>query len=279
MRAGSCYDFCGARNFTMSLLLPVGTLWWRELVRFYRQRGRLLGALGMPLIFWIFIGSGIGASFQPPVSDGGVNYLEYFYPGTMIMIVLFTSIFSSISVIEDRREGFLLSVLVAPVSRSGVVLGKVLGGATLAFVQGFLFVAAAPLVGIPLNPYKILVLAGILFVTAFSLAALGFVFAWRSDSTQGFHAVMNVLLFPMWVLSGAIFPSSGAAAWVGWIMKVNPLTYELAAIRHVLYEPGRAGLGDLPSFSFSLLMTGLFTLGVFSISFLVVRRRTVRSLG
>jgi len=263
----------------MNILLSIGTLWWRELVRFYRQRGRLLGALGMPLIFWLFIGSGIGMSFQSPASGGEMNYLEYFYPGTMIMIVLFTAIFSTISVIEDRREGFLLSVLVAPVSRSGVVLGKVLGGSTLAFLQGFLFLLAAPVVGIPLSVEKVVLLAGILFLSAFSMTALGFVFAWQSDSTQGFHAVMNVLLFPMWMLSGAIFPISGAATWVGWIMKFNPLTYELAAIRHVLYGPGLVRLTDIPSLSVSLLVTGLFTIGVAIVSFLVAARRTVRSLG
>ena len=263
----------------MNFLLPLGTLWWRELVRFYRQRSRLLGALATPLVFWLLIGSGIGASFRPPSAPAGINYLEYFYPGTIVLIILFTAIFSTISVIEDRREGFLLSVLVAPMSRSVLALGKILGGATLAFLQGFLFVLVAPLVGIPLNFEKVVLLAGVLFLIAFSLTALGFAFAWHIDSTQGFHAVMNLLLFPMWLLSGAIFPPSGASTWVGWIMKINPLAYEVAAVRHIFYEQGPFLEAELPSFPSSVLVSAAFGLVVFLASFAVVQRRSIRTLG
>src|SRR6266700_6887687 len=108
------------------LLLPAFTLWWREVVRFYRQRTRVVGVIASPVLFWLVIGSGFGSSFRSGV--GSQHYLDYFYPGALIMIVLFTSIFTMMSVIEDRKEGFLLSVLVAPVSRSAIVLGKVLGG-------------------------------------------------------------------------------------------------------------------------------------------------------
>ena len=120
-------------------LIPAASLWWREVVRFYRQRARVVGVIASPLLFWIVIGSGFGTSFK----FGGQHYLDYFFPGALIMIVLFTAIFTMMSVIEDRKEGFLLSVLVAPVSRSVIVLGKVLGGATLATLQG-LFCVFAP---------------------------------------------------------------------------------------------------------------------------------------
>lgn len=263
----------------MSFLLPTGTLWWREIVRFYRQRSRVLGALGTPLVFWLFIGSGIGASFRPPSAPAGTNYLEYFYPGTMVLIILFTAIFSTISVIEDRKEGFLLSVLVAPVSRSGLALGKILGGATLAFLQGFLFVLVAPLVGISLEVGKIVLLAGILFLIAVSLTSLGFALAWKINSTQGFHSIMNLLLFPMWLLSGAIFPPSGASTWVGWLMKINPLTYELAAVRHILEGYNPALELEVASFSHCLLVTVLFGLVAFLASFTVVQQRSVKTLG
>ena len=202
-----------------------------------------------------------------------MNYLEYFYPGTIVLIILFTAIFSTISVIEDRREGFLLSVLVAPMSRSGVALGKILGGATLAFFQGFLFVLVAPLIGIPMDWQKVVLLAGILFVMAFSLTALGFALAWRMDSTQGFHAVMNLLLFPMWLLSGAVFPPSGASTWVEWIMKINPLTYQLAVVRHIFYGEVPLLKAELPSLSTALLVSVAFGAAVFLASFLVVRAR------
>ena len=118
------------------ILLPAFTLWWREIVRFYRQRARVVGVIASPLLFWIVIGSGFGTSFRSGEGPGQDHYLDYFFPGALIMIVLFTAIFTMMSVIEDRKEGFLLSVLVAPVPRSAIVLGKVLGGTTLAAAQG-----------------------------------------------------------------------------------------------------------------------------------------------
>ncbi|HEY8670978.1 MAG TPA: ABC transporter permease, partial [Terriglobales bacterium] len=121
------------------LLLPAFTLWWREVVRFYRQRTRVAGVIASPIVFWLVIGSGFGTSLRTNGAGPSQHYLDYFYPGALIMIVLFTSIFTMMSVIEDRKEGFLLSVLVAPVSRSAIVLGKVLGGTTLATIQGLIF--------------------------------------------------------------------------------------------------------------------------------------------
>src|SRR5881275_2192005 len=128
-------------------LLPALSLWWREIVRFYRQPSRVVGVIASPILFWLVIGSGFGTSIRSG-GAGGENYLKYFFPGALIMIVLFTSIFTMMSVIEDRKEGFLLSVLTAPVPRSAIVLGKVLGGTTLAAIQGLIFLAFAPLVGV-----------------------------------------------------------------------------------------------------------------------------------
>src|SRR5947209_5332760 len=130
------------------ILLPAFTLWWREIVRFYRQRTRVVGVIASPLVFWLVIGSCFGTSFKSGEAAGQQHYLDYFYPGALIMIVLFTSIFTMMSVIEDRKEGFLLSVLVAPVPRSAIVLGKVLGGTTLSAIQGLIFLVFAPLVGV-----------------------------------------------------------------------------------------------------------------------------------
>src|SRR3954468_23016955 len=136
---------------TSDLWLPAYTLWLREIVRFYRQPARVVGVIASPVVFWLVIGSGFGTSFRSGESAGQQHYLDYFYPGALIMIVLFTSIFTMMSVIEDRKEGFLLSVLVAPVSRSAIVLGKVLGGTTLATIQGVIFLVFAPFVGIHLT--------------------------------------------------------------------------------------------------------------------------------
>lgn len=262
----------------MSFLLAVGALWRREIVRFYRQRGRLVGALGTPLIFWLLIGSGVGETFRPASASGSLSYLSYFYPGTILLILLFTAIFSTISLIEDRREGFLLSALVAPISRMGLVLGKILGGTTLAFLQGSVLVLLAPLIGIPLDLMKILLVNVILFLIAFSLTSLGFAIAWKSESTQGFHSVMNLLLFPMWLLSGALFPLAGASPWVKGIMNVNPLTYEFSALWRVLYWNAPDLELGLPSFSVSLAVTLGFSLTVFAISFWLARRPGLRGL-
>jgi ABC-2 type transport system permease protein len=243
---------------SLGLALPIATLWWRDLIRFFRQPSRVLGALGTPLVLWLLIGSGFGGSFRASGAGADAGYLEYFFPGTVMMILLFSSIFSSISVIEDRNEGFLLSALVAPISRLSLVLGKVFGGATLALLQAVAFVLLAPLAGISLTSLPWLALFGISFLIAVTLNSLGFVFAWQLDSIQGFHAIMNLLLVPMWVLSGALFPSSGASFWIRWIMRINPLTYGMAALRQLL-EGSRAGSAPLMnSFASSVLVTGLF---------------------
>src|SRR5690349_22766501 len=144
---------------SVGTLIPAFSLWWREIVRFYRQRSRVVGVIASPLLFWIVIGSGFGTSFRSGSSAGQQHYLDYFYPGALIMIVLFTSIFTMMSVIEDRKEGFLLSVLVAPVPRSAIVLGKVMGGTTLATLQGLIFLIFAPFVGVHIDVTSFLLIA------------------------------------------------------------------------------------------------------------------------
>lgn len=210
-------------------LSPAFALAQRELVRFLRQRNRVIGALATPIIFWLLLGFGMGRSFSAP---GSANYIEYFFPGTVLMILLFTAIFSTISVIEDRREGFLQSVLVAPVSRASIVLGKTLGGAVLATGQGLIFLLLAPTIGIHLSIPMLLASVGVMFILSFGLTALGLVIAWRMNSTQGFHAIMNLFLMPMWFLSGALFPvrDEMPRAFKA-VMLANPLTYGLDALR------------------------------------------------
>lgn len=220
-----------------ALLLPAFTLWQREIVRFYRMRSRVVGVIASPILFWLVIGSGFGSSMRTG-STGGQQYLQYFFPGAVIMIVLFTSIFTMMSVIEDRREGFLLSVLVSPARRAAIVLGKVLGGATLATLQGFIFLAFAPLVGARMGATDVLGAMLSVFLIAFALTALGFLIAWRLDSTQAFHAIINLFLIPLWLVSGALFPLSGASGWMKVIMLANPLTYGVEALRAALYASG-----------------------------------------
>ena len=259
--------------------LPLGTLWWRELIHFFRQRSRLVGTLAPPLVFWLFIGSGLGSSFRPLSASGGSHYLEYFFPGTVVMVVLFSSAFSMMSVIEDRHAGFLLSVLVAPILRSSLVLGKVLGGTTQALLAGLLFLLLGPLAGFTFGAVQGLGLVAVLFLIAFCLTGLGFLIAWRMDSAQGFHSVLNLVLIPMWVLSGALFPSSGASSWIQWIMKLNPLTYGVAALRRLLYAGNAAVPGDVAPLGLSLQITLAFALVTMVAALLWSGRPSLKDLG
>src|ERR1700742_4647508 len=203
-----------ATSVSSGVFLPAFTLWWREIVRFYRQKSRVVGVIASPVLFWLVIGSGFGTSFRSGDAAGQQHYLDYFYPGALIMIVLFTSIFTMMSVIEDRKEGFLLSVLVAPVPRTAIVLGKVLGGTTLSAIQGMIFLIFAPFAGVHLDPLQVLLVAVVVFLVSFSLTALGFAIAWPMDSSQAFHGIVNLFLIPLWLVSGALFPMTGASKWI-----------------------------------------------------------------
>lgn len=254
------------------VILAAFTLWWREIVRFYRQRSRVVGVIASPLLFWLVIGSGFGTSFRSGNAPGQQHYLDYFYPGALIMIVLFTSIFAMMSLIEDRKEGFLLSVMVAPVPRSAIVLGKVLGGTTLSAVQGLIFLAFAPFVGVHIGFIDFLLVVFVVFLVSFALTSLGFAIAWPMDSTQAFHAIINLFLIPLWLLSGALFPLSGASGWLRLVMRLNPLTYGVEALRNLLYPESPTVL-PLPA---SIAALALFAIFIFGLCFFRVNRRTTR---
>lgn len=260
-------------NAHADLLLPAFSLWLREIVRFYRMRSRVVGVILSPVLFWLVLGSGFGSSLRGPGS-GGQHYLEYLFPGALIMIVLFTSIFAMMSLIEDRREGFLLSVLVSPASRSAIVLGKVTGGATLAFLQGLIFLIFAPLIGVRMELAQIAIALLTIFLISFSLTALGFTIAWRLDSTQAFHAIINLFLIPLWLLSGALFPISGASGWIRALMLANPLTYGVEALRVSLFDAGPAWATSTGlSVPLSMGILAGFSAVMFAAALLMVSRR------
>lgn len=254
-------------------VLPAATLWKRELVRFARDRHRLLGAILQPFVFWLLLGIGMSASFAPAGISGSVSYLEYIYPGALLMVLLFTAIFYTISVVEDRREGFMQSVMVAPVSQSGVVIGKVMGGTTLAVLEGAVFLLFVYQLDIPVSPVALAATLAFLLLVGMALTGLGFAIAWRMASTAGFHAIMNLFLLPMWALSGALFPLSGVPDWLAWVMRMNPLTYGVAGVRHTLYMEAPELAGRVPSIEVCLLVTSLFVGLTLGISLFLVRRR------
>jgi len=264
----------------MASLLPVLALWRREMLRFVRQRARVTGALVQPIVFWLLLGGGLNASFQPAGAPAGTNYLEYFYPGILILTLLFTAIFSTISTVEDRREGFLQGVLVAPVPRWAIVLGQALGGASLAVFQGTLLLVVAPLLGIPLSVAAVVSSVLVMVIIALALTGLGLIIAWRMESTQGFHAIMNLFLMPMWMLSGALFPASGAPAWLRAVMAVNPMTYALAALRRGLeFEaPAPRFAAGTPGLAISLLVSIIFAALTFALAAQQSRRTSTGDL-
>lgn len=241
-------------------MLQIGTLWQRELVRFLRQRSRVIGAFLQPLVFWLLLGMGLNASFHPAGLPPGVSYVEYFYPGVIALVLLFTAIFATISTVEDRKAGFLQGVLVAPISRWSVVMSQALGGTTLALMQGVIFLCLAPLAGIALSPAAVLLAILMMALVGFALTNIGLIIAWRIQSTQGFHAIMNLILIPIWLLSGAFFPASGAPGWLRWTMRLDPLTYGMAALRQSLYLANPGAVGSLPALAASALITFGFAL-------------------
>ncbi len=264
--------------------LAVATLCQREWVRFVRQRNRVFGAIGQPIIFWLLFGAGLGPTFRLQGDAAArVSYREYFFPGSLILILLFTAIFATISIIEDRREGFLQSVLVAPIPRWSMVLGKVVGGSLIAMVEGLVFLALGLTLDFPFHAGMLLAIVVLLALISLALTSLGFVIAWRMDSTQGFHAVMSVFLLPMWLLSGAFFPPPPLAAdtaWMPWLlsllMQVNPLTYGVAALRRLMYsglaEPPLAP--GTPSAAVCWLITVLFAVVMFALACKIAGQRT-----
>lgn len=279
------------------LVLASLTLWRREMVRFLRQRSRVVGALATPLVFWLLLGTGLNKSFTmsasqvEPItpsklvsgitSDAGrqaltesvrpIGYLEYFFPGTIVMVVLFTAIFSTISVIEDRREGFMQGVLVSPAPRLAIVLGKVLGGASLATMQGVLLMAIWPIVGAWPGVAWMAAAVALMFVVGLALTALGLCVAWPMDSTAGFHAVMNLVLMPMWFLSGAVFPMTESTPLpMKALMWCNPLTYGQAAFTSALRAGAQASVPV--SLRVSVGVTAAFTVAIVALATWIVSR-------
>src|SRR5882724_7228408 len=224
-------------------MLAVATLWHREVIRFVRQRSRLVGALAQPLVFWLLLGGGLSPSFRPPGAPAGASYLAYLYPGILALVLLFTAI----------------------------VVGQALGGTTLAVGQGLAFLALAPLAGLRPSPLGVLGALGVMVVVAFGLTNLGLLIAWRIESTQGFHAIMNLLLIPIWLLSGAFFPPAGVPAPLAWLMRLDPLTYGLAALRACL-DPAAMGL---PPFMLSLGVAMVFGAGACAAAVATARRAVV----
>lgn len=236
---------------------------WREWVRFFRQPFRVVAALVQPILFWVLFGTGMHSSFRG--DSQSADFMTYFMPGTVAMILLFTSIFSTITIIEDRREGFLQSVLVAATPRWAIAFGKTIGSAAIAWVQALVYVLIAIGLGYLNFGVDTFLLAGFMALVAIAVSSLGVCCAWPMNSTQEFHSIMNLVLMPMWLLSGAFFPIPvigygdpyGQVA-LHWVMRCNPMTYAVSGFRQLMFHVDVQDRYWVPSLMTSVWVTIAF---------------------
>ncbi len=213
-------------------LKGIYTIWSRDIIRFSRNRARIIASLGQPLLFLFVFGAGLSPAMGA-MAGGNLKFEQFMFPGILAMAVLFTAIFAAVSIVWDREFGFLKEVMVAPVSRVAVALGKLAGGSTVAMFQGTLVLLFAPLLGIKLRLDQALILIGLMLMLALVMSALGILVASRQRSMEGFQVIMNFIMLPMFFLSGAFFPLNGVPIWMEVLAKVNPVTYGVDPLRQV----------------------------------------------
>jgi len=214
---------------------------YRDLLRFVQERARAISSFAMPLMFLVIFGAGFNRVIGPMAP--GVDFIQFIYPGIIAMTVLMGSLMSGLSIVWDREFGFLREVLVAPLSRTGIVLGKTAGTAAIALGQGFVMLALAPVVGVQLSPMLVVKLIPLLILVSASLSGLGILVASRMRSQQGFQMLIQIIIMPLVFLSGVFFPVNNVPAWLEVVSKINPLTYGVDAIRQVFLGVG-TGAGE-----------------------------------
>ncbi len=216
-------------------LRAVSVVWRRELIRFRTDRLRAVTALVQPVLFLFILGTGLSTLAGGGLPDG-VDFKTFIYPGVLAMSVLFTAIFSAGSIVWDREFGFLREILVAPISRASIVIGKCLGGATIATFQGIIFLALAGFAHVPYNPVLLLTLVGELLLLSFTLTAFGVMMAARITQFQAFMALTQMLVMPLFFLSGALYPLNGLPGWLTILTRIDPLTYVVGPMRHAVFS-------------------------------------------
>jgi len=231
-------------------LLGIYILWKREIIRFFRSKSRVLGSLGMPFFFLAILGTGLNNAFALPT---GGNYLQFITPGIIGMVLMFGSMFSGIIVLMDRQFGFLKETLVAPISRVSIVIGKALGGATTAIVQGAIILGIAMLLGAQVQLVNVALLLAFMVLISLTFVSLGIAIASVMQDMHGFQLIMNFLIMPLFFLSGALFPLESAPQFLRTISMLDPLTYGVSGLRFLLL-----GTADIP-FAVSLAVMGAFT--------------------
>jgi len=217
-------------------LRAIRMVWKRELIRFGRNRLRIITALVQPVLFLFVLGTGLSSLVSRGIpTSGGVNFKTFMFPGVVAMTVLFTAIFSAVSIVWDREFGFLREMLVAPVRRGALVAGKCAGGATVATLQALIMLALAGLVNVPYSPLLLLTLAGEMLLAAVTITALGTALASRMAQVESFQVVMQFVVLPLFFLSGALFPVQGLPAWLGVLTRLDPLAYIVDPMRRAVF--------------------------------------------
>ena len=218
-------------------------IWQRDVLKFFRDRARMIGSFAMPFMFLILFGTGMSGAIESmlggaeagPLSD--FDFVEFMFPGIIGMTVFNTAIFSALSVVQDREFGYLREILVSPMSRTSVAVGKVLGGSTVAVFQGLMMLVFVPFIGVSLSISIVLQLIPVMFLVAFAISSIGLLIATSLKTSQGFQMVIQVLIFPMLFLSGALFPLSGMPAWMDVLVMINPLTYSVDMFKKIILQP------------------------------------------
>lgn len=216
-------------------LACIRMVWQRDIIRYFREKSQLYGSLTRPVMWLFVLGMGLRGAYAGRVGPGqSVNYTQFLFPGIVAMTAIFTSIQSAISIIWDREFGFLKEILVAPVPRTSIAIGKGLAGTTLSLIQGSIVLLLAPLVHVRLPWANILPLIFVMAVLSFGLTGIGIVIAARMTSFQGFGTIMNFIIMPMWFLSGALFPARNLPVWLNFLVRINPLTYGVDLVRRLV---------------------------------------------
>ncbi|MGD0355866.1 MAG: ABC transporter permease [Dehalococcoidia bacterium] len=238
----------------------IGALWYREVLRFWREKSRIVSSLIMPLLWLLIFGSGM-RNIQIPGID---NYQMYIFPGVLGMSILFTSIWSGISVIWDREFGFLKEILVAPIPRASIVIGKALGEGTSAFLQGFILLPLSFLVGIRLAPLSFLLLIPVMILLSIGLVCVGLLIASLMSSMEGFNFIMSLVIMPMFFTSGVLFPLTSAPAWLRTVSYFNPMTYGVDLLRWSTLD---GSVTAVPVYAEVLLLLGFTAAMIFICSY------------
>lgn len=222
-------------------LTAIYFIWKRELIRFFRSKSRIIGSMAMPLFFLAIIGTGLNSSMNLPMMQG--NYVQFITPGILGMVLMMGSLFSGIIIIMDRQFGFLKETMVAPVSRTSIVIGKCLGGATTALIQALIMLGISMLLGVHVDLTLIIPMILLMLLISWSFVALGIAFASVMEDMHGFQLIMNFLIMPLFFLSGALFPLDKVPAIIRYVSYADPLTYGVDALRYILLDYSTIPIG------------------------------------